>query len=167
MYAVSAETRGIEKVLHLLSSTVLQPMISEYEIEEAGRSILFEKEDMEMRPEQEAVIMEMLHRVAWGNSTLGHPKFCPDENIDRITRDHILKLLQTYFIPSRMIVCGVGVEHQELVDITKEYFDFSQATWNVEKFKGCDDPIQPDDSKAIYQGGILKVLKLSKSNSAF
>jgi len=158
VYAVSAEGRGMEKVINLLSSTVLQPVLSQAEIEEARQSIQFEKEDMELRPEQEISLIEMLHKVSWGDSNLGLSRYCPEQNIELITRDHILKFLRTYFIPSRMVISGVGVEHQELVDLVKHYFDFSQSTWNTELL-GDSLVGEVDTSVANYEGGMIRIEK--------
>ena len=42
-----------------------------------------------------------------------------DTNIESMTRATLMNYLSNYHSPDRMVVAGVGVEHEELVDITK------------------------------------------------
>jgi processing peptidase subunit alpha len=99
--------------------------------------------------------LEKVHAAAWGNGTLGLPRYCPPENIDNITRDHILSYMKTYFRPPRIVVSGVGVEHNELVDLTKMYFENSKSAWDENDFN-LTGPSEPDQSVAKYTGGYLK-----------
>lgn len=46
---------------------------------------------------------------------MGFPKICSEENIEKIDRNILLTYLKHHYIPSRMVVAGVGVNHQDLV----------------------------------------------------
>lgn len=156
MYAISAEARGLEKVMHLLADAVLRPHITTPGLQAARLAAKYEWEDMQMRPDQETILLEKVHAAAWGDNTLGLPRYCPPENIDNITRDHILSYMRLNFQPPRIVVSGVGVEHNELVDLTKMYFVSSQPAWEEKDFN-ITGPNQPDKSVAKYIGGYLKV----------
>jgi processing peptidase subunit alpha len=154
VYAISTELHGVPRLMRLLADAVLRPKITEEELHHARQTALYEIEDMQMRPEQEMVILEMTHAAGWQNNSLGFPRYCPQESSESITREEILRFMKTNFRPERIVVSGVGVDHQELVDLTKEYFDFGQTTWEAEGVQG--KPIV--DEVAKYTGGELKVL---------
>jgi len=156
VYAISTEKHGLPEIMKLLGDIILRPNITEEELQHARQTALYEMEDMEMRPEQEAIILEMMHCAAWNNNTLGHPRYCPQENADKITREEILRFMKTNYQPDRMVVSGVGVEHAELVDLTNEYFNFSQTTWENEGIQSS--PVNQE--VAQYTGGDMRVSKL-------
>ncbi|CAL8108168.1 unnamed protein product [Orchesella dallaii] len=153
VYAISLQISGLPKMMKLLGDAVLRPRLTDEELAGARQSILYEIEDLQLRPEKEAVIMEMIHEAAWNNNTLGYARFCRPEGIESITRQEILKFMKTNYTPDRIVVSAVGVDHSELVDLSKEYFNFDNATWNVEGVKGVD----PDESTATYVGGDVRL----------
>lgn len=65
-----------------------------------------------MRPEQEPILMDMIHAAAFRENTLGLPKLCPAENLDVITRNVLLNYLKYHHTPDRMVVAGVGVSNR-------------------------------------------------------
>jgi processing peptidase subunit alpha len=155
LYAISTEVKGVPNIVKMLSNIVHQPRITEDELNAAKMAASFEVEDLKMRPEQEGVLLEMIHAAAWRDNTLGFPRHCPPENLDLITRDHLLHFMRLHYSPERIVVAGVGVDHQELIDITKAYFSDADATWNTEKLS-VNSPTQADRSVAKYSGGMLK-----------
>jgi len=157
VYALSADSRGIRPMMELLGDAVFNPLLSEEEIQQAKTSVMYEMEDMQMRPEQEGLIMEMIHAAAWSNNTLGNPRFCPAETAGSISRNDILRFMKRNFTPDRIVVSGVGVEHKELVDLTKEFLDVSKSTWNKEGVSL--DGISLTDEPAKYSGGEIRVDK--------
>ena len=56
-------------------------------------------------------------------------------------------------MPSRMVVAGVNVDHEELVRLTRKFFMETRPVWHEE---GATIQ-QPDKSLAQYTGGIIKV----------
>jgi len=43
------------------------------------------------------------------------PKICPEKNIEKIDRKTLHTYLKHHYVPNRMVVAGVGVEHDDLV----------------------------------------------------
>lgn len=64
IYAASAYSSGLDEVVHLLGEVVLRPQITTTEIEAAQQAINFELEMLGMRPEQETLLMDMIHGVS-------------------------------------------------------------------------------------------------------
>lgn len=92
---------------------------------------------------------------------MGLPKLCPPNNINKIDKNVLFTYLSQHYSPKRMVLAGVGVEHQRLVEAAKKYFLEEKPVWETE-----DGLILPtkglavDESVAQYTGGIVLVNKL-------
>ncbi|XP_063172296.1 mitochondrial-processing peptidase subunit alpha-like isoform X1 [Candoia aspera] len=153
MYAVSADNRGLDTMVSLLADVVLQPRLSDEEIEMTRMAVRFELEDLNMRPDPEPLLTEMIHAAAYRENTVGLNRFCPAENVEKIDRRVLHSYLRNYYTPSRMVLAGVGIEHEQLVECARKYFLGAQPAWGSGK---ADDV---DKSVAQYTGGILKLEK--------
>lgn len=84
--------------MHTLSETVLRAKLTEEEMDMARRSISFEWQFLQMRPPVEPILNEFLHKAAFGgNNTLGLPRYCPESNVDIVTRKDVAKFIATYY----------------------------------------------------------------------
>ncbi|XP_043577757.1 mitochondrial-processing peptidase subunit alpha [Bombus pyrosoma] len=163
VYAASAERRGLDTVVQILGDIVLRPQITEDEINAARQMIRFELESLLTRPEQEPILMDMIHAAAYRNNTLGLPKICPKENIDHIDRKILFEYLKHHYTPHRMVVAGVGVEHEDLVLAVQKYFVEKKSVWEEgEKEQKKNSSISigkfsntVDASIAQYTGGYI------------
>ena len=62
-------------------------------------------------------MLEAIHAAAFANNTLGLPKMCPETNVDAaINRAVLMNFLKSYHTPDRMVLAGVGVDHDLLVE---------------------------------------------------
>lgn len=161
IYASSADRRGIETVTRVLAEAVLRPKLEDYEIEFARQAVQFELESLNMRPEQEPILMDRIHAAAFRGNTLGLPKLCPPENVDKIDRDILFGFLRLHHIPSRMVLAGVGIDHDELVKYAEKYFT-QPSTWEIETLK-TPSIKAIDTSVAQYTGGEVKVSQTKNS----
>lgn len=57
-----------------------------------------------------------IFQAAYRDNTLGLPKLCPPENVLLIDQHILYTYLKNHFTPSRMVVAGVGVEHEALLE---------------------------------------------------
>lgn len=161
IYAASAERHGLDTVVQILGDIVLRPQITENEINAARQMIRFELESLLTRPEQEPILMDMIHAAAYRNNTLGLPKICSEENVERIDRKILLEYLSHHYKPERMVVAGVGIEHEDFVASVEKHFVEKKSVWEVEKEKGnkstCSGKVLNgvDTSIAQYTGGYI------------
>ncbi|XP_018322228.1 mitochondrial-processing peptidase subunit alpha [Agrilus planipennis] len=156
LYAASASTSGLNDVIQMLGEVVLRPQIKEEEVEAARQTISFELQMLNMRPEQETLLMDMIHAAAYRDNTLGLPKLCPVNNLDKINRKVLFTYLNLYHSPRRMVVAGVGVEHERLVRCVEKFFVDEPPIWVKDKSLIIDDnKIKVDSSLAQYTGGII------------
>ncbi|ELV13155.1 Mitochondrial-processing peptidase subunit alpha, partial [Tupaia chinensis] len=151
MYAVSADSRGLDTVVGLLAGGVLQPRLNNEEIEMTRMAVQFELEDLNMRPDPEPLLTEMIHEAAYRGNTVGLRRFCPAENIARIDRELLHSYLRNYYTPDRMVLAGVGVEHELLVACAEKHLLGARPAW------GDAVAVDVDQSVAQYTGGIVKL----------
>ncbi|KAG8447515.1 hypothetical protein GDO86_014861 [Hymenochirus boettgeri] len=153
MYAVSANSKGLDTVVSLLADVVFHPRLSEDEIEMTRMAVRFELEDLNMRPDPEPLLTEMIHAAAYRDNTLGLPRFCPVDNIEKINQKTLHNYMHNYYTPDRMVLAGVGIEHEQLLECAKKYLQDVEPVWSSGK------PRSIDKSISQYTGGIVKVEK--------
>uniref|UniRef100_A0A2I3T1B3 Peptidase, mitochondrial processing subunit alpha n=1 Tax=Pan troglodytes TaxID=9598 RepID=A0A2I3T1B3_PANTR len=121
------------------------------EVEMTRMAVQFELEDLNLRPDPEPLLTEMIHEAAYRENTVGLHRFCPTENIAKINREVLHSYLRNYYTPDRMVLAGVGVEHEHLVDCARKYLLGVQPAW------GSAEAVDIDRSVAQYTGGIAKL----------
>ncbi|XP_069695933.1 mitochondrial-processing peptidase subunit alpha [Periplaneta americana] len=157
VYAASADSRGMDSVVRVLGEVILRPQISLEEIISARQALSFELETLYMRPEQEPILMDMIHAAAYRDNTLGLPKIIPEANLSKIDRSVLFTYLKHHYTPKRMVVAGVGVDHNALVASVEKYFVDMKPIWEEDT-----DLVIPalnmrvDNSIAQYTGGMVQ-----------
>lgn len=155
LYAASVDSRGLDTTLEVLGDVVLRPLFNPEEMDMVENAIRFELEDIAMRPDQEPLLVEQIHAAAFKNNTLGLAKICPEENIGAITRQTLYTYLQAFHRPERMVVAGVGVDHDQLVEFAQKHFVDATPIWESEKIP----EVVTDTSVAQYTGGLVTLEK--------
>ena len=92
-------------------------------------------------------------QAAFRDNTVGLPKLCPPENIGKFNSAILQDYMKRYYQPSRIVIAGVNVDHQHLVDLTNDHFVNKPPMWHREG----EAMESPDRSIAQYTGGIVKV----------
>ncbi|XP_037654178.1 mitochondrial-processing peptidase subunit alpha isoform X2 [Choloepus didactylus] len=151
MYAVSADSKGLDTVVGLLADVVLQPRLTDEELELTRLAVQFELEDLNMRPDPEPLLTELIHEAAYRGNTVGLHRFCPTENIAKIDRRVLHSYLSSYYTPDRMVLAGVGMEHEHLVECARRHLLGVRPAW------GDWGAAEADRSVAQYTGGIVKL----------
>lgn len=90
-------------------------------------------------------------QAAYRGNTVGLPRFCPVDNIDKIDKKVLHSYLRNYYCPERMVLAGVGIEHEQLVECAKKYLLDVKPVW------GTTTAANVDLSVAQYTGGIVRV----------
>ncbi|XP_043476997.1 mitochondrial-processing peptidase subunit alpha [Leptopilina heterotoma] len=157
IYAASAERKGLNSITQILADIVLRPQITEDELNIARQTIEFEIESLLTRPEQEPLLLDMIHAAAYRDNTLGLPKICPEGNVNKIDRKILFTYLKSHYTPDRMVIAGVGVEHEALVEAVNKYFVDEKAIWEEDNsliMTGRNMDLI-DESVAQYTGGLV------------
>lgn len=158
IYAASIDMKGLETIVQLLSEAILQPKMTDEEVEIARQTIRFELEDVNQRPDQEPLLLEQIHTAAFRSNTIGIPKLCPEKNINLINRKILYSYAKSYHTPERMVLAGVGVEHQQLVDYAQKHFVETKPIWESNPDVN-NSMIEADNSLAQYTGGLEAIDK--------
>ncbi|XP_042224670.1 mitochondrial-processing peptidase subunit alpha-like [Homarus americanus] len=155
IYAASVESKGMIDALEVLSEVILRPQLLQEEITDARMAVTFDLEDLQLRPEKDTLLMEMIHAAAFRDNTLGLPKICPPENVMKIDRPTLFSYLKHHHTPSRLVLAGVGVDHDALVECAQKYFVERPAIWEEDtSLVGGRNDV--DHSVSQYTGGIIR-----------
>lgn len=120
MYQASSYTHCLPKVVSLLSDTVLNPVITDEEIDLQRESVQYELAEINNKPEM--ILPEILYEVAFQGNTLGHPLLIPEDRLPKIDAECIRNYRKEWFRPDRMVVAGAGVPHDELLRLAEQHF---------------------------------------------
>lgn len=153
IYAVSVINEHLETAVDLLSEAILRPQLKDHEVSDTANRIAFELQDMAYDPERKVQLTEMIHAAAYGSRTLGLPKICPEENLDKITSSMMFNYLKNNYSPDKMVLAAVGVEHDQLVEFAEKYFVNKLPVWGQNPGLACENLQQIERSKAEYLGG--------------
>lgn len=154
VYAVSVINEHLETAVDLLGEAVLRPQFTDDEINETANRISFELQDMSYDPERKIQLSEMIHSAAYGNHTLGLPKMCLEENLDKINSSLMFNYLKHNHTPDRMVLAGVGVEHERLVELAQKYFVDKPPTWVKNPSLASEQPTKVERLSSKYIGGV-------------
>lgn len=160
IYGISVETTGLEMAVDILADVVLRPVVTDQFIEDIRKHISYELEDLNINPNPEGLLQEYIHAAAFRDNTIGLPRMCPPENIPLITADMIYRYLATLYDPKRIVLAGVGVDHERLVQAAKGPWNDVLPMWQQSPQllgKEASKPI--DTSIAQYTGGEVTVEK--------
>nr|CAB3264969.1 mitochondrial-processing peptidase subunit alpha-like [Phallusia mammillata] len=155
IYAASIDRNKLEKLIELFADVVFQPTLPDTEIQLAHNSILYELEMLNKKPDPDPMMTELIHEAAFRGNTVGLPRFPPEETLADINVDVLKTFLRSYYQPQRMVVAGVGVDHDELSKMCEKYISASakSPSWSL------DGPVLQDNSVAQYTGGEVRVEK--------
>jgi processing peptidase subunit alpha len=120
MYQASSYTHCLPSVVSLLSDTVLNPIITDEEIDLQRESVQYELAEINNKPEM--ILPEILYEVAFQGNTLGHPLLIPEQRLEKIDAECIRSYRKEWFRPDRMVIAGAGVPHEEMLKLAEKYF---------------------------------------------
>ncbi|XP_074601211.1 mitochondrial-processing peptidase subunit alpha [Brevipalpus obovatus] len=158
IYAASVDVQGLEAAIKIISETTMRPNFLEEEISIAKQTLNFELQDIFMRAEQEMTLLELIHQAAYRSNTLGLPRLCPADNVDKMSRELAMKFLKVHHTPERTVLAGVGCEHQRLVELAEKYFVETKPVWELDE-SIVNLTMKPDKSMAQYTGGLATMDK--------
>ncbi|EFO84738.1 CRE-MPPA-1 protein [Caenorhabditis remanei] len=159
MYAASCHVDGTDSIISVLSDTVLRPIVDESSLEQAKLTVSYENTDLPNRIEAiEILLTDYIHQAAFQHNTIGYPKFGLD-SLDKIRVSDVYGFLSRVHTPDRMVVGGIGVDHDEFVSIISRHFESKQPIWNSQPNLLPAKIPQIDESRSQYTGGEVRIQK--------
>lgn len=120
MYQATSYPEALPNVMSVLSDTVLHPLLLPEELEAEKVGAAWEVSDMKKKPEY--MLPELLHEVAFKDNTVGLPLVCPEDRLPEMSPEILWEYRHLWFRPDRMVVAGVGVQHEALLEQADRYF---------------------------------------------
>ncbi|CZS99258.1 probable mitochondrial-processing peptidase subunit alpha [Rhynchosporium graminicola] len=120
MYQSATFNSAVPTTLALLAETIRDPLITEEEVKQQLETAAYEIGEIWSKPE--LILPELVHMAAFKDNTLGNPLLCPQERLAEIDKSVVDAYRSTFFRPERMVVAFAGVQHDEALRLTKQYF---------------------------------------------
>ncbi|KAF2011261.1 mitochondrial-processing peptidase-like protein subunit alpha [Aaosphaeria arxii CBS 175.79] len=127
MYQSASFNSAVPTTIGILAETIRDPLITEDEVQQQLETADYEIGEIWSKPE--LILPELVHMAAYKDNTLGHPLLCPKERLPFINRQVVEAYRKEFYKPERMVVAFAGVNHNEAVRLTQEYFgDMQKGT---------------------------------------
>lgn len=117
LYCIDILREGVDEACAILAGTVLQPLLTDEEMEEVRQTIVFQNEGAHNPMLPDMAVMEGLHGCAYNNQPLGRPHLCPVEAVANLDADTIREFRGKHFTADRMVLAGAGIEHEKLLEL--------------------------------------------------
>ncbi|KZM26649.1 Mitochondrial processing peptidase [Ascochyta rabiei] len=126
MYQSATFNSAVDATVALLAETIRDPLVTEDEVQQQLETADYEIGEIWSKPE--LILPELVHMAAFKDNTLGNPLLCPKERLPHITRDVVDAYRREFYKPDRIVVAFVGLDHNEAVKLTEQYFgDMAKA----------------------------------------
>ncbi|KAI4937455.1 uncharacterized protein J4E92_002186 [Alternaria infectoria] len=127
MYQSATFNSAVPSTVGVLAETIRDPMVTEDEVQQQLETADYEIGEIWSKPE--LILPELVHMAAFKDNTLGNPLLCPKERLPFINRAVVEAYRKEFFKPDRIVVAFAGVNHNEAVRLTEEYFgDMEKGT---------------------------------------
>lgn len=120
MYQSATFNSEVRTTVELLAETIRDPQITEEEVQQQLETASYEIGEIWAKPE--LILPELVHMAAYKDNTLGNPLLCPKERLDKINKSVVEDYRKAFVRPERIVVAFAGVEHEEAVKLTEEFF---------------------------------------------
>lgn len=148
VYSADVLRPYVGEAVELIAETIKKPKYAPWDIEEQKKVIGYELENL--LKDAQSVVTESLHAAAYGDgSALGRSLWCPARNLNKFGAQCLKDYANEFYTPSRMVLSGAGVDHDELVKLANKYFgDIPASSANVatpaSPYKGGDVRVRGD-----------------------
>ncbi|KAF1846985.1 uncharacterized protein K460DRAFT_329868 [Cucurbitaria berberidis CBS 394.84] len=127
MYQSATFNSAVPTTVGVLAETIRDPLVTEEEVQQQLETADYEIGEIWSKPE--LILPELVHMAAYKDNTLGNPLLCPKERLPFINRDVVDAYRKEFYKPDRIVVAFAGVNHNEAVRLTEQYFgDMEKGT---------------------------------------
>jgi mitochondrial-processing peptidase subunit beta len=155
VYYATVFKKDLARAVDILADILQCSNLDEQAIDRERGVILREMEEVEKQNEE--VIFDHLHSIAYQGTGLGRTILGPVENIKSIQRADLLEYIQRNYTAPRMILAAAGdIEHKELVKLAETAFaslpkesPFGPVTTETAEFTGSEVRIRNDEMDRV------------------
>ncbi|KAK7202862.1 Metalloenzyme, LuxS/M16 peptidase-like protein [Myxozyma melibiosi] len=132
LYQAAVFNHNVEEMFELMAATIRWPQITEEELKNQKESMRYEIAQIWEKPDM--VLPECVDMCAYRDNTLGLPPLCPEERLDVISRNDVMRYREKFYTPERMVVAFIGVDHDRAVEMAhKQFGDMQKSHIPVER----------------------------------
>lgn len=161
----NARDKNSETVQYLVDS-ISRPAFKPWELEDNLYRLKLDLERYELDPQ--AQLADLLHRAAYRGG-LSNSLYCRSFQIGKHDQSQLLEFTRNHFSSNNTVVVGLGVDHDELVDLVQKEVQLSSISAdeaNKSKFVGGDCR-QPFNSKLTFATVVTEGVSLKSKKDAF
>ncbi|ORX38657.1 putative Mtochondrial processing peptidase [Kockovaella imperatae] len=126
LYGASTFLKELPLAVSLLGSNIRSPLFLPHEIADAKSAALYEHQLLEEQPR--LALGNYILETAYDGKTVGRPSLLSPESESRIGERELRGYMKDWIRPERMVITGLGVDHDQLVELVKENFDTSASS---------------------------------------
>lgn len=122
IFQVEGLRRNVDDYLNILSDVIINPAFHIHEVNNTKYEYakLLDNADKTM---PDVIMQENAHEAAYGRTGLGLSLYASRRVLDsNITTQSLRDYAANFFVPNQMVVCGLGVDHDEFVSQVGNYF---------------------------------------------
>ncbi|CAI2321624.1 unnamed protein product [Caenorhabditis sp. 36 PRJEB53466] len=161
MYAASCHRSGVDPVVRVIADSIWHPIVDEQSLESAKLTVSYENLDLPKRIEAiEILLADWIHQAAFQHNTIGYSKYGhTEQQMNKIRISDVYSFLSRAHTPDRMVVGGVGVNHDEFVSIIREHFESEshKPIWSRNPSLLPSKIPEIDPSRSQYTGGEVRM----------
>jgi processing peptidase subunit alpha len=131
-YTSSFYRDRLELAIDMMSDCILHPRFEQEEIDNTINELKFNMSEQELDPLGSGVFSDMIMEACFGRTSdnddvgsLGNPTLYANEYA---TSELLKKFQAKYFRADNCVITGVGVNHEQFVQLVEKYFDFDKPT---------------------------------------
>lgn len=143
VYAIDSLREHAASSIGIVADIVQNPIFDIDELHDAHKQYKVVVKDKSTKADTQ--IMEAIHAAAYYNNTLGLPLYANEHQVESFSEEVLSNHIRKFYIPQRMVVSAVGLEHEQLLALVKKNFDLDTQTANF--------PVE----KAKYTGGDVRI----------
>lgn len=144
-------SKDLPQVVELLSNVVQNTQFKEQDIENERKTILSQLQEIENNNQE--VVFDHLHATAYQGTPLAKSVYGTTDNIQSINSNDLLKYVGTHYKAPRMVLAAAGgVNHDQLVRLSEEFFGKLKANYQGEvpdvlpcRFSGSEIRMRDDE----------------------
>lgn len=120
-YSCTSFPHQSQLAMSVLANNISSPLFLPSEVESAKQAALYETQVMWSSAKQ--VLPEVVIQNAFKDNTLGHPSYMTEDQAGSVGELELRGFMKDWFRPERTIVTGLGMPHEELVELVQEHFE--------------------------------------------
>jgi processing peptidase subunit alpha len=106
--------------LSLLSSSLTEPLLLPHDLDQAKQAASYESSLANAKAA--SIMPDLIHSTAYSGKTLGMPTMSSEEQLERLGENELRGYIKDWIKPERMVVAGLGLQHEDLVEMVEENF---------------------------------------------